>query len=225
MPHNLLSEIGVIMDIKRMFVLVAALFALLPISAQAERMNYAFVQIAPHLTDLDGGYDAKGDGFDIRGSWIYGPYVFSDIRYEDADLDGNGDSSRGLARIGIRTPIKLRVPYRLDIYGMLALEDIQIERTSGATKFEYLDDTGAGVVVGGRFGPLEFVELGAELSYTNFGGESGTFLGLEGIVNVSKWFALVGEYRIGTYDLDKFQNIDRQDATIALRWQFGGDPR
>lgn len=208
------------MRIKPLFLVASTLAALLPFSAQAERMNYAFIEIGPQLTDLNDTVDTKGEGFSLRGSWIYGPYVFTDFRYEDAGLDGNVDITTANLRVGARTAIdNIRTPMRLDAYGMLSYEDVEITR--GGT--EFLDDGGLGVALGLRFGPIKELEFGLEVNYHDIGDSGAVFGVAEGIWNVSDWFAFVGTYRNGSYSLPGNNDIDRQDATVGFRIQFGGD--
>lgn len=209
------------MNLKRLFISASAVALLLPFSAQAERMNFAYVQATGLVnTDLDGGtVDVDGDGFGVRASWIYGPYAFMDMRYDDVDLDNNTDSRSGNFRLGARTSIDIQSPMRLDIYGMLSLEAAEISRGS----VEFLDDTGFGITGGARFGLIRELESNLELNYIDYGKDSAYFVTVEGIWNVANWFGLIMEFRNGKYDLKSGTDLDRTDFNLGIRWQFGGD--
>ncbi len=213
------------MDIKRLLLAALIFIPFLPFSAQAEPMNFAYLQATGLVnTELEfGGVSADGNGLGIRGSWIYGPYVFSDFRFDDADLNRGTSSQYFAGRLGLRTALDIRKPMRMDIYAMITAEDIDLERRIGGTTTNLIDNTGAGVVVGGRFGPFYPIEVGAEYSYTDFGQNSSQFFSVEGIWNASNWLGIVLEYRNGTYELNTRPDIDRTDVNLGIRLQFGGD--
>lgn len=214
------------MDIKRPLFIASILLALLPLTAHAERMNFSYVQLTGLVsTDIESGnYESDGDGLGIRGSWIYGPYVFSDFRYEDVDLNKSGETRTASARLGARTSIDLQSPLRLDVYGMLAFEDVEVKQTTGGNAAK-IDNYGGGIVLGARFGPFYPVELGVEYSFTDLGQNDSQFFTIEGIWNAANWLGVVAEYRTGTYNLSTRPDIDRTDFNLGLRWQFGGDAR
>lgn len=211
------------MTTKRLLVIASSLLALVSFNAHAERMNFAFIQVTGLLnTDLENSFiDEDGDGLGIRGSWIYGPYAFSDIRYDDVDLTNDTESRSGSARLGIRNELDLRSPLRLDIYGMISLEAVELER--GTTQL--LSDEGVGIAGGLRFGPIEQLEGNLEYNFADYGNGKGQFLVLEGIWNIADWFAMTLEYRNGDYNIDNGPDIDRSDLNLGLRVLFGGDER
>ena len=209
------------MSISRLLFVSAALLALLPFSAQANRMSYGFVQITGLLnTDVENdNFEEDGDGLGIRGSWIMGPYLFMDGRYDDVDLTDDTESRSGSLRLGWRQPLDLRSPLRLDVYGMVSAEALELE--SNGT--ELINDEGVGLTAGLRFGPIPQLEAGLEYNFIDYGDDKGQFIALEGIWNVSDWFALVLEYRDGEYNVKNLPDVDRSDLNIGLRWVFGGD--
>lgn len=209
------------MNISKSCVAISVIAMLISFSAHAERMNYAFIELGPQFMDLDDAADADGTGVSLRASWIYGPYAFTDLRIEDTGLDNNIDITNANIRIGARMAYpNLRSPFRLDGYAMLSYEHVDIT----ANNAEVLDDGGLGIALGWRFGPIEEIELGAELNYHDIG--DGVLAGVvEGIWNTSDWFAIVLTLRQSTYDLPGGGDLDRQDATLGFRFLFGGDEK
>lgn len=226
--------------------LAAATFtaAALPGVALAEHMSYAFVQLngifdaeadlssefpAP-LDGLNGRFD--GDGVGFEAGWIYGPYAFSDVRYDDYDFDDGAEGQELSARLGVRSKFPLRDPLRLDGYGAISFEDVQFERRAvigGTPVTAEADDNGFGVHAGLRFAPIKYVELSAEFSFLDIGDFDGQFITAGVQWNISEWFALNLRYRTGDYDgsvnlgaTESDVTLDVDSLRLGARIQWGG---
>lgn len=214
--------------------------AALPGVALAEHMSYAFVQlngifdaeadlsgVSAPATAFNGTFD--GDGVGFEAGWIYGPYAFSDVRYDDYDLDGDTEGQELSARLGVRSQLPLQGTSRMDAYGAISFEDVEFERNLIGTPGVEVDENGFGVHAGLRFAPIKQVELNGELSYMDLGDVDGQFGTLGVQWNVSEYFALNLRYRTGDYDgstriagVKSDVTLDVDSLRLGVRLQWGG---
>jgi hypothetical protein len=188
----------------------------------AGRMNYSFFQLT-HLPEADidvsGAGDADGDGWGVRFGWIMGPYALADVRYEDIDYGGGIDGKEHQARVGARYPIlKDRADaQRLDVYGLVSYEDLDIDGL--------IDDSGPGVSLGLRWGPLDWLELALEANHADYGDPDASGYTFNLHLNAGPVVAFVFEYRDQSVDLDVpgLGDADRDQISAGLRFRIGGE--
>ncbi len=225
---------------KNLLAVAALMAAAAPVPALADQMSYAFVQlngIFDAEADLsgvgapfDGSFD--GDGVGFEAGWIYGPYAFSDVRYDDYDFDGDADGHELSARLGVRSKFPLIEPLRLDGYGAISFEDVEFERNvvvGGVPVTAEADDNGFGVHAGLRFAPIKYIEFSGEFSFSDIGDFDGQFLTAGVQWNISEWFALNLRYRTGDYDgstdiggVSRDVTLDVDSLRLGARIQWGG---
>ncbi len=216
----------------RMKTLSAALIAaaaLLPTTALADAMSYAFIQLDGILdaeADPEGLTAAEGDGLGVEAGWIFGPYIFTDLRYHDYDLGGI-DGEETSVRLGARTQLPTVWPIRVDLYGMISYEDVEYDAivrgfSSGVLRpVELIDDNGVGLHAGLRFSPVNWFELMGELNYSDIGTLDGEFFTVGLQVNTSNWFAINLRYRTGDYS-GRGRDLEVDALYFGLRIQWGG---
>lgn len=196
----------------------------LPGVAYAKQMSYAFVQLngifdaeatledlPPPFTALNGA-SVDGDGIGFEAGWIYGPYAFTDVRYDDYEFDGGLDFQEAAVRLGVRGKMPLQDPMRLDAYGAISVEHVEVE---GDTQ------TGPGLAAGIRFAPIQYLELSGEFSYADLDTDNAQFLTAGIQWNIADNFALNLRYRTGEYESD-FGTLDVDSLRLGIRLQWGG---
>jgi hypothetical protein len=138
---------------RKWLVIPVALAGLLPAQAMAERMSYSYIQLTG-LVDTDikqGGSSESGNSFGARAGWIMGPYVFTDLRYDDLDYGSGIGGHEGEVRLGYRQDLLYQEgsPERLDWYGMVSYEDLKVDSV--------IDENGYGIHGGLRFSPSQWL--------------------------------------------------------------------
>jgi hypothetical protein len=121
--------------------LIALAALTLPFAAQAEQLNYNFID-ATHFPEakLDRGrFDVDGDGWQLRGSLAVHQNFFGFAEFQSLNLDDGVDSRRVLVGGGGHWPISSKV----DLVGRLGIVNYKVD-----TGFSDDDDTG--VFIGAR---------------------------------------------------------------------------
>lgn len=207
---------------------MAVAAAALPGAALADPMSYAFVQLNGILdaeVEPEGITSADGDGLGIEAGWIFGPYVFTDLRFNDYDM-GATEGEETSIRLGVRSRMNTSWP-RLDLYGMISYEDIKFDtivRSFGSGvlfPLELIDDNGVGLHAGARFSPINWFELLGEVAYIDVGKVDGEFLTAGVQVNTASWFALNLRYRTGEYS-GTGRDLELDSLIFGVRVQWGG---
>lgn len=197
----------------------------LPGTALAKEMSYAFIQLTgildaeatlsnvpPPFAFLN-GTKLDGDGLGIKAGWIYGPYAFSELRFENYDFDSGVEFDESSLSLGVRSRLPLRAPLLLDAYGAIAVESIKFQDDSG--------ETGPGLRAGLRFSPIKYLELSAEYSYADLDVDNAKFWSAGIQWNVGDNFALNLGYRTGEFDSD-VGTVDVDSLRLGARLQWGG---
>ena len=203
----------------RWIVVCLAMLGLVPLQAMADRMSYSFIQ-AQYVFDSEieqGGADADGDAPGVRFGWIMGPYLFSDIRWEEYDYDGGVDGHEASAALGFRHPLMWPVSnpgMRLDWFGTLSFEDLDLDPA--------FDETGWAAGLGLRFSPVKWVELAGKVNRIDYGSQDGLQWIMDLHLNTSRYFAFVFQYREMDLDVPSAPDIDKHDTSVGMRFMFGG---
>lgn len=179
--------------------LLAVLAATLPLTSQADTMDYSYAELSYVDTELDADQNVDGDGLELRGSVQFHENFFAYAGYQDLGFDFGIDATRFDVGVGGRWPLNekvdvigrfgiVRAEVEFDRFGADADEDgfllgarlrsavaPQLEVEGG---FDYtdLDDVGndTTIVLEGRYFFLEQVSGGLKVEF----GDDATMIGV-----------------------------------------------
>lgn len=199
--------------------------SLIPGVASADRLSYAFVQLNGTLGGTADGLksaatpalkDADGSSVGLSFGWIMGPYAFADVRFDSYSFDKGIDGSETSARIGVRNKLPVVLPWRIDGYGAVSLEnrDFKIPASS-------FSETGVGLYAGLRASPVDQFEVNLEAGYQNLGDFNAGLATVGAQWNITPFFAANVGYRYADY-VGKGPDVDISGIRLGIRTQWGG---
>lgn len=161
------------------------LLAAAPIAAQAEDMNYSYVEAGYAETNLDGG--PTGDGFGLRGSIGFAENFFAFADYLDQDFSG---VDIDLFSVGLGG--HLEIAESVDLVGRFGY--LRAEGSAGGFS---ADDDGYLVSAGVRARPAQQFELEGNVIYRDLGnGADDTAVAVGGRYYFTDMFAVGAEYEM-----------------------------
>ncbi len=150
---------------------VLALAAMLPVMAQAEGLDYTYVEAGFVTADFDtGGFDVDGDGFGINGSFAINEDYFLFAEYSSLGFDFSVD----LNQLAVGGGGHFELTPMIDFVGKIAYLDAEVDSGFGSASE---DGFGIGVGLRGKF--EDTFEWEAGLNYADLG-DSDTSLELAG---------------------------------------------
>lgn len=102
--------------LRRTLSALAVLATALPLSTQADTMDYSFVEIGYVDAELD-DFDVDGDGFALRGSLPFHKNFFAFAEYEDIGYDFGVDTTSIVVGAGGHWPLNEKI----DLVGRLGI--------------------------------------------------------------------------------------------------------
>lgn len=186
---------------------LAAFTLLVPFLAQAEGLNYTYVEGAYVNTDFD-DFNEDVDGFALRGSFEITDQVFLFAGYSDQSASLFGDDfDTNVLNLGVGYAFPIAT--RTDLYGKLGYVQAEFDFPGPGDA----DDDGYLLAFGVRSRVVDQLELEGSLNYVDLSdlGDD-TTLGLAARWYFTKQFAAGVEGQFGD---------DTDTLGINARWEFG----
>ena len=158
--------------LRRTLGVLAALAAALPLTTQADTMDYSLVELGYVDTELD-DVDVDGDGFALRGSVAFMEKFFGFAEYQDLGFDRGIDYTAFKVGVGGHLPLNEKI----DLVGRFGIVKADLE----ADRFGLEEDEDGftlGARVRGEFMPR--LELEGGFDYTDVDSGDDTSAVLEG---------------------------------------------
>jgi hypothetical protein len=190
---------------------VAALACFPLLSAQAEGIDYSYVDLGYVTTDLD-GTDDELDGYMLRGSLEIADNWFLYARWMDQSVESRG-ADVDLQRISVGGGYAWSFAENMDLYSKLGYTQWEIDVSNFGFGGGSVDDDGYELGVGIRARPLDPFELEGAINYVDLS-DSGddTSLGVAG-----RWF-ITDNLALG---LEAEFADDTDTYGVVFRWAFG----
>lgn len=184
------------------FTLLAAALLALAGTARATDLNYDYIEAGYSAVDFD-DFDEDLKMLSVAGSFLASDEIYVYGGYSDGQTDSFGGGRLGVTGFTLGLGYRFGISRQTDLNFSGAFERVRVEGKGALSPLGSDSENGYSLTVGLRHLITRELELGADVTYVDVGGDD-TVLTLGGLWHVSDLVAVGLRYFVGS-DADGFE--------------------